>query len=73
MSSSRIVALVLIIAGIIGLAYGGFSYRQETHHGSVGPFEFSLMETKTVNVQVWAGLIAIVVGGALLFTGAAKR
>ena len=67
MSPLRIVAIVLIVAGILGLAYGGFTYTQTTHEAKVGPFEMSIKDRKTVNVPVWAGIGAIVVGGILLF------
>jgi TRAP-type C4-dicarboxylate transport system permease small subunit len=67
MSAVRIVAVVLIVAGILGLVYGGFSYTKETHEAKLGPFELSLKDKETVNVPVWAGVGAIVTGGLLLF------
>jgi hypothetical protein len=67
MNGIKILAIVLIAAGILGLAYGGFSYRGETHKGSLGPMEFSMTETKTVNIPLWAGVGAIALGGVLLF------
>jgi hypothetical protein len=73
MNTTRLVAIALIVAGILGLAYGGFSYREETHHGSFGPMEFSMMDTKTVNVPAWAGISALVVGGFLLLYGAKRQ
>jgi uncharacterized membrane protein YidH (DUF202 family) len=65
-SSIKIVAIVVIVLGIAALAYGGFNYRGETHGMKVGPLEMSVTERKTVNVPVWAGVGAVVVGGALL-------
>ena len=35
----------------------------------LGPLEFSVKEKETVNVPVWAGVGAIVVGGLLLLLG----
>ena len=67
MSALRVVAIVLIVAGIAGLAYGGFSYTKATHEAKLGPFDFAVKEKKTVNVPVWAGVAAIVAGGLLLF------
>jgi len=58
--------IALILSGALGLAYGSFSWTKETHEAKVGPIELSLSEQQTVNVPVWAGLGAIVVGGALL-------
>ncbi|MBL8443440.1 MAG: hypothetical protein JNK52_05275 [Zoogloeaceae bacterium] len=69
MNAVRIAALALIVAGILGLVYGGFSYTQETHSANVGPIELSVSENKSINVPVWAGVGAIVIGGALLAFG----
>ena len=67
MSALRIVALLLIGAGVLGLAYGGITYTKTTHHATVGPLDLSTKDKETVNIPVWAGIGAIVVGGALLF------
>jgi hypothetical protein len=69
MSSIRILAIVLIVAGGLGLAYGSFSYTKDTHEAKLGPIALSVKETETVNVPVWAGLGAIVAGAVLLFVG----
>ena len=72
MNSIKIAAIVLIAAGILGLVYGSFSYIKETHEAKVGPIELSVKDKETVNVPVWAGVGAIVVGGALLLFGNKK-
>ena len=66
MSVVRVVAIVLIAAGILGLVYGGFSYTKESHDAKIGPLELSLKDKETIGVPVWAGVGAIVVGGLLL-------
>ena len=66
MSAVKIVGIVLIAAGILGLVYGGFSYTTETHEAKIGSLELSVKDKETVNVPVWAGVGAIVVGGLLL-------
>ncbi len=66
MSAMKIAAIVLIVAGILGLVYGGFSYTKETHDVKMGPMEFSVEEKGRVNIPLWAGVVAIVAGGALL-------
>ena len=53
-------------ASIPGLAYGKFSYTKETDEATVGSLELSVKDKETVNVPVWAGVGAIVVGGLLL-------
>jgi len=72
MNSVKVVALVLIVAGILGLAYGGFSYTRQTHEVKLGPIEMSVQERESVNVPVWAGVGAILIGGGLLFFGGRK-
>lgn len=57
--------MLLIVAGILGLAYGGFSYTKETHETKIGPLTLSVKDTEAVNVPVWAGIGAIAVGGFL--------
>ncbi len=66
MNSRKIAAIVLIAAGVIGLVYGGFTYTQTTHDAKIGPLEFSVKDKETVNIPVWAGVGAIVLGGVLL-------
>jgi hypothetical protein len=65
----RIIAIVLLAAGILALAYGGFSYTKETQKAKVGPIEINVNEDKRVNVPVWAGVAMALVGGALLVSG----
>lgn len=66
MDVKRIAALVLIVVGTLGLVVGKFAFDRETHHASVGPMEMSISEQRTVNIPVWAGVGAIVVGAVLL-------
>jgi len=70
MNRIRIAAIVLIVAGILVLAYGKFSYTRETHDAKLGPIELSVKEKETVNIPVWAGVVAIVAGGVLLLVPA---
>jgi len=72
MNAVKIAAILLIAGGILGLVYGGFSYTRETHEAKIGPIELSVKDRRTVNVPVWAGVGAIVIGGALLLFGGKK-
>jgi hypothetical protein len=72
MNAIRIVGLVLIVAGIAALGTGGFSFTRETHQAKIGPIELSLKEKQQVDFPLWAGVAAIVVGGALLVFGGKK-
>jgi hypothetical protein len=65
----KIVAIVLIAAGVLGLVYGSFSFTKETHQAKIGPVELSVKEKETVNVPVWAGVGAIAIGVVLLVVG----
>lgn len=66
MNALKIVALVLIVAGIIGLLYGGITYTRTTHDTKIGPLELSIKDKETFHIPMWAGIGAIVIGGALL-------
>ena len=68
----KIIAIVLIAAGILVLVYGGFTYKKETHDARVGPVEIAVTEKKRMDVPVWAGVAMIVVGGGLLLVGKKK-
>jgi hypothetical protein len=66
MNAVRMVGILLIVGGGLGLAYGGFSYTKERHTAELGPLQLEVREQEHVNVPVWAGLGAIVVGVVLL-------
>ena len=72
MNGIKLVAVALIVAGVLALIYGGFSYTKDTTAVKLGPIELSVKEKKTVNVPMWAGVGAIVAGGLLLVLGAKK-
>lgn len=66
------VAIILIAGGALALAYGGFSYTKETHEGHIGPIELTVKDKEHVNVPVWAGVAAIVIGAGFLLVPAKK-
>ncbi len=72
MNAVKIAALALIAAGILGLMYGGFTYTKATHEAKIGPFDMAVKEKETVNVPVWAGVGAVVLGAGLLLVGGRK-
>ena len=63
MGATRIAAILLVIAGALALAYGGFTYTKQSTAVSLGPIELNVKEKKTVNIPVWAGIAALVIGG----------
>ena len=72
MSAIKILGIVLIIGGILGLVYGGFSYTKETHSAKIGPITLSVSDKESVNVPLWVGIGAVVVGGLILVFGSKK-
>jgi hypothetical protein len=72
MNPTKIVAIILIVGGVLGLVYGGFTYTKDTTAVKLGPIELSVKEKETVNVPIWAGIGAIVAGGLLLLIGGKK-
>ena len=72
MSGIKIAAIVLIVAGLLGIMYGKFSYTKETHDAKLGPIELAFKEKQTVNVPAWAGVAAIAAGAAMLLVPAKR-
>jgi multidrug transporter EmrE-like cation transporter len=72
MGPAKILAIVLIVAGVLGLAYGTFTYTKETHTANVGPLTLSVKDKETVNIPLWASVGAIVAGVVLLVVGRDK-
>jgi len=68
----KIIGVALIVAGVLGLIYGSFSYTKETHEAKVGPLRLAVEQKETVNVPVWAGAGAIAVGVILVLVGGKK-
>lgn len=73
MGMVKIVAIVLIVAGTLSLAYGGFSYTKDTSAVKLGPLELTVKEKERVNIPVWAGVGAIAAGALLLLFGGKGR
>jgi len=69
MGARKLVAILLLAGGVLALVYGGFTYTKESHDVKLGPVEFSVEEKERVNLPVWAGVGAIVVGAGLLLAG----
>ena len=68
----RLIAILLIALGALALVYGGFSYTQDKTAAKIGAFELNVKETKTVPIPMWAGIVGIVVGGAMLVMGSKR-
>jgi hypothetical protein len=69
MKGTQILAIVLIVGGVLALAYRGFSYTKETHEAKLGPLELQVTEKQRVDLPVWLGAGAVLAGVVLLVTG----
>jgi hypothetical protein len=72
MKPLQILGLVLLIAGLLALFYGGFTYTKDTHDAKLGPLELHVNEKEHVNVPVWAGVVMAAGGAALLVSRRAR-
>ena len=66
MGGVKILGIVFLVGGILGLLYGHFDYTKETHQGTIGPFKFSVTEKETTIIPSWASIAVIVAGVVLL-------
>ena len=66
MNAMKLLGIVLLVGGILGLMYGGFTYTKETHEAKIGPIVLSVKDKETVNVPQWLGVGSIAVGVILL-------
>ena len=62
MSITKIIGILLIMAGVLGLIYGGFSYTKDTHSVKLGPLAITVQEKETVMVPVIASVGALALG-----------
>ena len=72
MSTTKIIGILLIVAGVLGLIYGGFSYTKETHTAQLGPLQLKVEEKETVLVPVIASVGALALGLFLIVGGRNK-
>ena len=73
MNATKMLGIALLIAGLLGLVYGGFSYTKDTTAVKLGPIELTVKEKQTVNIPLWAGIASIIAGGVLLILGGKSR
>lgn len=66
---TRIIGIILILVGLVGVIFGGIQYDQKRTAVELGPVDFKVTERKTLPVSPIAGAVAIVAGAALMFVG----
>lgn len=69
MKPAGILGIILIIIGIIALAYGGFSYTQREKVIDAGPLQVSADKEKTVPLPPILGGLCLVGGIVLVVVG----
>jgi len=73
LNAIKVAAVALIVAGVLALVYGGFSYTKDSQTTKLGPMEFTVKDRERVNVPVWVGVGAIGVGTVLLLVPKRRR
>jgi len=73
MKASTLVALILIVIGLEGLFYGGFSYVVDNRRATNAPVSLSAKQKQSVMIPFWGGVGAIAVGGLILLVCSRKR
>ncbi|MCI0721746.1 MAG: DUF3185 domain-containing protein [Acidobacteria bacterium] len=69
----QLAGIALIVLGLIGLIYGGISYKTQKEVVRVGPLEATVEEEKTLPIPPIVGGVAVGVGVALLLVGARRK
>ena len=68
----KALGVVLIVLGIIGLAYGGLSWTTKEKVVDLGPIEVTQNKTRSLPLPPIAGGIALV-AGVILLVGSGRR
>lgn len=66
MHGTRLVGMILLVGGILALAYGGFSYTRTEKAAEIGPISLDVKSKERVNIPLWAGVVGVVLGGVML-------
>ena len=69
----KIAGIVLIVAGILALAYGGFSYTRDKKVIDLGPIQATAKTRETVPIPPLLGGAAIAAGVIMLVMSSRKR
>ena len=68
----KAIGIILIVAGILALAYGGFTYTTHKRAVDMGPLQIETQSKHRVFIPPLLGVSGIVLGGALLFVASSK-
>jgi len=73
MKKTTIAGLILIILGIQGMIFGGFSYYVDSRNAAEKAVSMSEKNRQKAMVPLWGGAGALAVGGLLVFVLGRKR
>lgn len=68
----KIVGILLVIAGVAALVYGGFSYTSHKKAVDLGAIQINRTEHHSLPVPPILGIVAIAGGAALFYFGVKK-
>jgi hypothetical protein len=69
----RIAGIILIVLGVIGLAYGGITYTRRRDTVSIGPLSATIQQRETWPISPVIGALAVVAGIGLFVAGGRRR
>ena len=69
----KIVGVVLIVVGVIALAYGGITYTKREKVLDIGPIEATAERRETIPLPPLLGGLALAGGIVLLIVGSRRR
>jgi hypothetical protein len=69
MRPTAAVGIILIVLGVIALAYQGITYTHRKKIIDMGPIQASRRETRTIPLPPVVGIVSIVLGGGLVLAG----
>jgi uncharacterized membrane protein HdeD (DUF308 family) len=69
----KIVGILLIVLGVIALAYGGITYTRREKVIDIGPIQATTERRETIPLPPVLGALALVGGIALMIADARRR
>lgn len=68
----RILGIIVLVLGVLALAYGGFTYTTEETAAEIGPLELNVERQNRVNVPLWVGVAGVIAGIAMIALGGSR-
>ena len=69
----RIAGIILIVLGVIGLAFQGITYSRRRETVRVGPLSASVTQKETFPMPPWVSAVVLVAGVGLVVAAGRKR